>query len=262
MSMKVLFCGVGEAFDETLSNTSIFVEVQEHGNVRKILLDCGFTAAPSFWRFAGDPLDLDALWISHLHGDHFLGLPQLLIRFSEHGRVKPLQISGVSGTSVAVKQSMELAYPGKWDRLGFEVQFIEASPEETLHLGGIQALAIPVEHSVPCLGIKLHAQDLSIFYTGDGRLAKHYWPKIEGCHLAVCEAFALEADVPGHSSVSRVTSMARQAGIRQTVLVHMQRQERRKYKDSLPVYLEEAQINGFLPEPGDRVELQKKGPGR
>ena len=255
MGMKALFCGVGEAFDEDLSNTSILVEVEEHGDVRKLLLDCGFTAAPAFWRFSADPLDLDAIWISHLHGDHFLGLPQLLIRFSEHGRFKPLQIGGGSGTSGSVKKAMELAYPGKWDRLGFDIEFIEAVAEESFHLAGVQALAIPVEHSVPGLGIKLHAQDMSLFYSGDGCLKKRFWPMLEGCDVAVCEAFSLEESVPGHSSVSRVLSMARSAEVRLTALVHMQREERRRHKDSLQKYLEESQAEAFLPEPGDWVKL-------
>ncbi len=255
MSMQVLFCGVGEAFDENLPNTSILVEVEEHGTTRQILLDCGFTAAPAFWRFSFAPLDLDALWISHLHGDHFLGLPQLLIRFSEHGRFKPLQISGGAGTSGSVKKAMELAYPGKWDRLGFEIVFTEAFPEDTLHLAGVQALPIPVEHPVPSLGIKLQAGSGSLFYSGDGRLEKRFWSMLESCDLAVCEAFSLEESMPGHSSVSRVVSMARAAGVRKTALVHMQRDERRRHKDSLQKYLEEAEVEAFLPEPGDRVDL-------
>jgi len=255
MSIQAIFCGVGEAFDENLPNTCILVEAKKDGTSRKILLDCGFTAAPAFWRFADDPLDLDALWISHLHGDHFLGLPQLLIRFSEHGRIKPLQISGVAGTSMAAKQAMELAYPGKWDRLGFEVEFIEAYPEGSLLLAGVEALAVPVEHSVPSLGIKLHTGGMSLFYSGDGRLEKPFWSMLAGCELAICEAFALEGEMPGHCSVFRVLSMARSAGIRQTALVHMQRDERATHKDSLQKYFKQAQVTGFMPEPGDRVEL-------
>lgn len=255
MSMQAVFCGVGEAFDENLPNTSILVQVKEDRTSRTILLDCGFTAASAFWGCSDDPLDLDALWISHLHGDHFLGLPQLLIRFSEHARTKPLQVSGVSGTSVAVKQAMELAYPGKWGRLGFEIEFTEASSRDTFQLAGMQARAVPMEHPVPGLGIKLHAENRSLFYTGDGRLERSFWPVLEGCDLAVCEAFTLEEDMPGHNSVSRVLSMAGLAGVRQTALVHMQREERRRCREWLQKYFHQAQVNGFLPEPGDRVEL-------
>ena len=255
MSMQAVFCGVGEAFDENLPNTSILVQVKEGRNSRSILLDCGFTAASAFWGCSDDPLDLDAIWISHLHGDHFLGLPQLLLRFSEHARIKPLQISGVCGASSAVKQAMELAYPGKWDRLGFEIEFTEASSRDTFQLAGMQARAVPMEHPVSSLGIKLHAENKSLFYTGDGRLEKNFWPVLDGCDLAICEAFALEGDMPGHSSVSRVLSMAGLAGVRQTALVHMQRDERATHKDSLQKYFDQAQVTGFMPEPGDRVEL-------
>ncbi len=77
-TVKIKFIGVGEAFDEDLPNTSILVRARDERNESSILLDCGFTAPPSFWKIAKDPDDLDAIWISHFHGDHFFVLPALL----------------------------------------------------------------------------------------------------------------------------------------------------------------------------------------
>ena len=60
--MKVKFLGVGEAFDEMLPNTSIWVRVEGKtgGNI-SALLDCGFTAPPLFWRSCPDPDDLGGM---------------------------------------------------------------------------------------------------------------------------------------------------------------------------------------------------------
>ena len=81
--MRVIFSGVGEALDENRSNTSLIVTHSASESFQQVLLDCGFSAAHAFWRYAPEPLHLDALWISHFHGDHFLGVPLMLLRFWE-----------------------------------------------------------------------------------------------------------------------------------------------------------------------------------
>ncbi|MDD4733003.1 MAG: ribonuclease Z, partial [Desulfovibrio sp.] len=60
--MRMIFSGVGEAFDETLPNTSILLEGTDG---ESLLLDCGFTAASAFWSVASRPLDLGAVCLSH-----------------------------------------------------------------------------------------------------------------------------------------------------------------------------------------------------
>lgn len=79
--MQVQFIGVGEAFDERYANTSVLVTVPGPDGPTHVLLDCGFTAAAAYYRHANVGATLDAVWVSHFHGDHFLGLPLLLLRF-------------------------------------------------------------------------------------------------------------------------------------------------------------------------------------
>ena len=76
------------------------------------MLDCGFTVPSLYWQQTSDQDDLDALWISHFHGDHFFGVPALLLRLWEMKRSKPLAIVSQTGVERIVTQAMELAYPG------------------------------------------------------------------------------------------------------------------------------------------------------
>lgn len=253
--MRIVFCGVGEAFDEHLPNISIWIQDKDKADAGGILLDCGFTGAAAFWSMHPDPLELDAVWISHLHGDHFFGLPQLCIRFHEHGRSKPLQIYGGPGIARAVAEAVELAYPGKWSSLGFYVDCREVEPGENFHIYGYQAQTVPVQHPVACLGLFLSLGSKTVFYTGDGRVDPKHIEEIRDCDLAICEAFCLERDMYGHSSVLQVLDLARTAGVKQVALVHMQRDERRRYQDMLPDYLEKSGVQGFLPQPGDVLDL-------
>ena len=87
--LLVTFLGVGEACDERLPNTSVLIQPQNK-ETGSLLLDCGFTVPASFFAYNQDPEDLSAIWISHFHGDHFFGLPLLLLRLYEEGRRAPL----------------------------------------------------------------------------------------------------------------------------------------------------------------------------
>ena len=86
--MKIVFLGVGEAFDENYPNNSSLVLTDK----TKLLLDCGFTVPSQVWKFNPDPSLLDAIYISHRHGDHFLGLPALFLRMWEGGRKRDLEV--------------------------------------------------------------------------------------------------------------------------------------------------------------------------
>ena len=126
--MQVHFIGVGEAFDERYANTSVLVTMPGPDGPTHVLLDCGFTAAAAYYTHANVGAGLDAVWVSHFHGDHFLGLPLLLLRFWDEGRTRPLTVVGPAGIEARIWQALELAYPGFCTRLQYPVVFVEAAP--------------------------------------------------------------------------------------------------------------------------------------
>ena len=130
--MQVQFIGVGEAFDERYANTSVLVTVPGPDGPTHVLLDCGFTAAAAYYRHANVGAALDAVWVSHFHGDHFLGLPLLLLRFWDEGRTRPLTLVGPAGIEAKLWQALELAYPGFRARLQYPVVCVEAAPGGSL----------------------------------------------------------------------------------------------------------------------------------
>ena len=76
--MKVVFIGVGEAGDENYPNNSSIILSDT-----KLLLDCGFAVPQQLWRYNADQDLVDAIYISHMHADHYFGIPVLLIRMLE-----------------------------------------------------------------------------------------------------------------------------------------------------------------------------------
>ena len=264
MSLHVIFAGVGEAFDERLDNCSLLVR----SDAAMILLDCGFSAPFAFWRHALDaglnPSDLDAVWVSHLHGDHFLGLPALLLRLYEEGRTRPLTIVGPEGLTDAVATAASLAYStvGELVRTGapYAVQVMEVEPGGSLDLLDLCWRFAAPGHSGSALSLRLDGPEASLFYSGDGRPTDVTRALAHGCGLIVHEAYALDADTPGHGTVAGAMDFARAAGASALALVHVHRDVRHHCRADMDAMIAAftRQPGGPLilfPEPGDAMDV-------
>lgn len=248
--MRVTFPGVGAAFDEDLPNTCLLLETEDHS----ALLDCGFAAPFAFWRCAERPLELDALWISHFHGDHFFGTPVLILRFWELGRTKPLAIIGQQGVEETITTAMDLAYPGFREKLEFDLVFHEIEPGDTITAAGFTWQAAQGEHGKRNLAVRVEADNRSVFYSGDGRPTPDTLALARDTDLVAHEAFLLDPDNPGHGTVPGAIDFTRQAGARRLWLVHVNPETRRELRNEIEALLRDAaDIEAFLPEPGDAV---------
>jgi ribonuclease BN (tRNA processing enzyme) len=256
--MNVIFTGVGEAFDEALGNTSLLVLFETKEVKRQVLLDCGFTAAHAFWRESPDPLELDAVWISHFHGDHFFGLPLLLLRFWEEGRKRPLVIIGQNGIGDKVTAALDLAYPRFRPKLGFEIEVLEVTPTKDLQLLGLRWSFAENGHSSPCLALRLDHDQGSVFYSGDGGPTDATRALAAECELIVHEAFGLDELHAGHGSVNLCIDFALKLKAKALALVHMNRNVRRSRAAEVRQTLARlTPLKALLPEPGDRLNIEE-----
>ncbi len=250
--MKIVFVGVGEAFDENRANTSVLLQ----SGGKYLLLDCGFSVPNSFWNLCPDPLNLDSVWISHLHGDHFFGLPQVLLRFYEQGREKDLTVAGGPGLEKSVKTAFDLAYPGVWNKMKYCVEFLEVAPGSDFSLAGFSCRAAEVTHAVPALCLRVGDGRASIFYSGDGRVTAESIALAEKCDLIIHEAFGLEPANPEHGSVRESIDFAGRAKAKNLALVHVQRDVRREKENRIRELLDpDYHLEILLPEEGEMLEV-------
>lgn len=152
MCFQVILLGTGSAIP-TLSRgtTAQFVNVQQ----RKILIDCGEGTQLNFRKHRLKFQDLQILLISHLHGDHVLGLPGLLSTMQLLGRTLPLKIIGPKGIKNYVKYQFELT-KGYQD---FPIEFLEINrPEFQLIFEDkcIEIVAFPLQHRIPTFGYRIN----------------------------------------------------------------------------------------------------------
>ncbi len=254
--MKVIFLGVGEACDERLPNTSVWMRTNVRGKAVSVLLDCGFTVPPVYWRETTDPEDLDALYVSHFHGDHFFGTPLLLLRFWETKRRKPLLVLGQPGIRELIHHAMDLAYPTIGQKLGYPLEFIDTKPGNPVNALGLTWNFAESGHGQRNLSVRIEDGDKTLFYSGDGLPTADTQLLAHGADLIVHESFKLDEPMAGHGTAAQCVEFARRAGVGKLALVHFHRDERKGRIRAIGDFAEAvSDIRVVIPEPGDAMEL-------
>lgn len=110
--------------------------------------------------------------VSHLHVDHYGGLPQLILDEQFNRRVAPLTIAGPVGTADRLTAALEMMFPGSSTvRRRFDVDVIELQPgERAASIQNAVVRAVEVDHGMPsntALGLHIDVAGKAISYTGD-----------------------------------------------------------------------------------------------
>ncbi len=106
----------------------------------RLLFDCGEGTQRQLLRSVG-LLDLDSVFITHFHADHWLGLPGMLKSFALRERSEPLSVYGPVGLR-ALLAEMRVVF----GRLPYRCDIVELEPGETVQRDGYLIAAIPVNH--------------------------------------------------------------------------------------------------------------------
>jgi len=215
--MKITFLGTGEACDPSRANTSILIEKDNTLH----LLDCGFTAVQRFMSKAPQGKPLESVWLSHFHGDHFFGLPQLILHLHQQGRTNPLTI--LSGTSAKdkIEQCMEMAYAGLLDKLSYPLAYLTVPCNSTIEHSNLHWQAAPVIHSKEPFGLLVSSNSKRLYYSGDGKPTDEAKELMKGSDLVIHEAYTLTDTLPTHCSIEECIDMADQLQLKQFALIHL-----------------------------------------
>jgi ribonuclease Z len=143
MDLSVFFAGTGGSIP-TAGRGLPALLVRRGGE--RILFDCGEGTQRQLVRSVG-LLDLDAVFLTHFHADHWLGLPGLLKTFDLRGRERPLTLHGPPGLSELVVAAMRLA-----GRVRYGLEVIELGTGDVLERDGYKIASVPVAHRIQALG--------------------------------------------------------------------------------------------------------------
>lgn len=121
---------------------------------RHYLVDCGEGAQMQLNRWRVRSSRLDAIFISHLHGDHVFGLPGLLTSLGLHGRTEALKLFGPAGLRVM----LSVVFEQTQSYLPFELEFFPleeyASGTVIFSTGELKVQVLPLKHRIFCRGFR------------------------------------------------------------------------------------------------------------
>jgi ribonuclease BN (tRNA processing enzyme) len=218
VSVSLTFLGTGNAFaDGGRSHACILVTAPEG----RILLDCGGSSLPAIRR-ACDPETIDAVAISHLHGDHFGGLVFLAMEAKYAPRRKPLVVGGPPSLERRFKDASVALFDDFYRDLPFRLDFTVLG-REPARLGPAEVAALPVEHvpdSEPH-GLRVRVGGKLIAYSGDARWSDHLPAVADGADLFICETTYYSDPDPVHLSAMELAAHRGELRCGRIVVTHL-----------------------------------------
>lgn len=152
MDLTVTFLGTAASVPTAARGTTATL-IARGG--RRWLVDCGEGTQRQFLRSGLGLIDLDMVLVTHLHGDHYLGLPGLLKTYGLRARERPLTLVGPAG----LRALLDALWP-TIGRLPFALDAQEAGPDEPIWFGEGAALrTFATRHSIASLGYRLVEED-------------------------------------------------------------------------------------------------------
>lgn len=222
MSVSVTFLGTGNAFaDGGRSHACILVSAPGG----RILLDCGGSALPPLRR-ACDPNEIDAVAITHLHGDHFGGLPFLAMQQKYAPRTRPLLIAGPPSLERRFMDACLALYSDFFATpLPYDIEFTVLG-EAATRLGPAEVVALPVEH-VPVSephGFRVRVGATLIAYSGDARWSDALPKLADGADLFICETTTYSTPDPVHLSAKELVAHRNELRCDRVLATHLGRE--------------------------------------
>ena len=193
--MKLHILGCGDAFGSGGRNQSGYLI--EAGQ-RLFLLDCGPTTLLAMKRAGIDPLALEAIFLTHLHGDHFGGIPFFFIEYLyQRSRSRPLKIAGPVGTEAKVRDLFQLMYGAK-DLPPVEFHLLE--PEKSAQVAGMEIFSFRVPHQVSdvSLALKVAYEGKRILFSGDSAWMERFIDEARDVDLFLCECTFYDQGAGNH----------------------------------------------------------------
>jgi ribonuclease BN (tRNA processing enzyme) len=220
--MELRFIGSGDAFGSGGRFNTCFLVTASRC---RFLIDCGASSLVALKQAAIDPNTIDAVIVSHLHGDHFGGLPFLLLDARLMAkRSRPLTLYGPVGLAERLMATQEVLFPGSSERpLGFalEQRHLVAGTRSTG--GGFAVMPYPAIHEAgaSCFSLRIDCDKKVIAYSGDSEWNEQLAAAARRADLFICECSSWERPLKGHIAYRDLAPQLAALGAKRVILTHM-----------------------------------------
>lgn len=243
--VKIIFIGVGGWISEPyLSTTSILVKSYEN----TLLIEAGEGIYKALKMCGYDISDINAIVLTHRHGDHILGLPTLALMALNRG---------LSGLNIITHEDVVNALADLFKVIGIDfafntLKFKIIKPSDNLRIGSFTLYFAKAIHTVPSISVKIYVEDKCIAYSGDTKYNPDMVEFVKECDILIHEVsdYSSNAGVYGHTSYVEALDIASKANIKIFIPIHF-------YHQPLPIDLSylDKKLSIFVPIPCSALEL-------
>jgi ribonuclease BN (tRNA processing enzyme) len=218
--MKLTIVGCAGSYPGPDSPASCYLVQEEfEGRTWSIILDMGNGALGALHRYV-DPLEIDAVFLSHLHADHCIDMTSyyVLRKYHPTGAQPVLPVWGPRGTGRRIAKAYDLPKDGMTEEFEFHRY---GAP---ITVGPFTVESREVEHPVPAYGLRITSGESVLAFTGDSGVTPVLNELASQADLLLAEASFLEGveNPPSlHLTGLEAATLAHEAGAKRLVLTHM-----------------------------------------
>ncbi len=222
MSVQLRCVGTGDAFG---SGGRLHSCYHLQTDKMQLLLDCGCSSIAGLHGCGIKPDEIDLIVVSHLHGDHFGGIPFLFLEAKYVSRrSRPLTLVGPPGLQQQIEATLESLYPGAIGKgVDFPVHYRQLEPETGLQFGDLKLTCRPVVHgsSPHVFGLRVEIAERVISYSGDTEWTDELLELAAGSDLFIAECFSYGPETPSHLDYQTLLKKRQLLDCRRLVLTHL-----------------------------------------
>lgn len=215
--MRITVVGSGDAFGSG-GRFQTCIAIDAH-----TLVDCGATSLTALRRQGFDPNAIETVLITHLHGDHFGGLPFLILDGQFRRRAADLTVIGPPGTEERLVAAMEAGFPGSSGvRRRFEVRVREHADRTPYDTGRVTVTPYEVRHAsgAPAYAVRVSDDRATMAYSGDTEWTDALIDASAGADVFLCEGYS-PAPVKWHLDLGSLAANRDRLTCARLVLTHL-----------------------------------------
>jgi ribonuclease BN (tRNA processing enzyme) len=230
--VELVLVGTGDAFGNGGRFQTCFV--LRHGD-DAVMVDCGASSLTALKAAGLEPNDIEVVVLTHLHGDHFGGLPFLILDGQLRRRERPLTIAGPPGTTERLHRAMDVLFPGSRSApRRFEITVVELDFDAPTRLGPAVVRTLKVEQpDTPACALRVQLAGKVMVYTGDTAWTDGLIELAAGADVLVAESYFYDREVPYHLSYPALVENRDRLDCRRILLTHMSPQMLDRQGDAL-----------------------------
>ncbi len=191
----------------------------------RFLIDCGASSLIPMKRAGIRSDEIDVILISHLHGDHFGGIPFFILDAQLISRREiPLVIAGPPGLTQRVREAMEVFYPGSSGiERKFAIEYVEMIEDETRQVGDLTILPVRVIHGsgAPSYALRVECAGKIIAYSGDTEWTDALQEVADRADLFICECYFFEKEMKNHLNYRTLMAHRAELKCKRLIITHM-----------------------------------------